>query len=273
MSADSTIDGQVALITGASGGIGRALAVGLSGAGMAVGLLGRNLTRLDATLRELVEAGGKGVAFSVDVTAPEEVGAAVEAIIRDLGPIDLLVNNAARIEKQESTVWETDPKEWWAVVETNLRGPFLLSRAVLPGMVERGGGRIVNLNTGLALRNEPYYSAYAASKAALFRLSGAIAAAGAPYGVRSFEVSPGIVPTPMATGMPMHAGRTEWTPLSAVVELVVAIAQGRLDDLSGRYMRAGADQVEDLRAWAGWIVEQDARTLRLRPYGTDDPLA
>jgi NAD(P)-dependent dehydrogenase (short-subunit alcohol dehydrogenase family) len=264
---------QVALVTGASGGIGRALAVGLSRVGMSVGLLGRNLTRLDATLREVVEGGGRGIALSIDVTVPGEVDGAVEAVTHDLGPVDLLVNNAGRIEKSDGPVWKADPKEWWSVVETNLRGPFLLAHAVLPSMIERGAGRIVDMNTGLALRNDSGYSAYAASKAALFRLSGAIAVAGADHGVRAFEVSPGIVPTAMSTSMPMHAARQNWTPVEAVVQLVVAIAEGRLDELSGRYFRAGTDDVDSLRAWAGWIAEQDARTLRLRPYGLDDPLA
>lgn len=269
------LHGQVALVTGASGGIGHDLAVGLARAGAAVGLVGRNRTRLDATLREVARAGGRAVALAADVTVPDEVVAAVETVARDLGPVDLLVNNAGRIERDEVPLWEADAKEWWAVVEANLKGPFLMCRAVLPTMVARGGGRVVDVNSGLALRDGPVYSAYAASKAALMRMSGSVAVAGAQHGVRTFEVAPGLVRTAMSTGMAMHANVAdhEWTPPERVVDLVVAIAAGRLDDLSGRYLRAGVDDVETLCAWAGWIVERDARTLRLRPYGSDDPLA
>lgn len=268
--------GQVALVTGASGGIGRALAVGLARAGASVGLVGRNRPRLDATLREVARAGGgKAVALAADVTVAEAVSAVVETVTRDLGPVDLLVNNAGLIEHDEVPVWEADPREWWAVVEANLKGPFLLGRAVLPSMVDRGGGRVVDISTGIAVRDGAVYSAYAASKTALMRLSGSIAAAGAAHGVRAFEVAPGLVRTAMSTAMPMHAGVAdhEWTPVERVVELVVAVAQGRLDRLSGRFLRAGVDDVERLQAWADWIVERDARTLRLRPYGSDDPLS
>jgi NAD(P)-dependent dehydrogenase (short-subunit alcohol dehydrogenase family) len=142
-------------------------------------------------------------------------------------------------------------------------------------MVRRGGGRVVDLSSGLALRDGEPYSAYSASKAALARMGGSLAAAGARHGIRSFEVAPGAVRSPMTAGMAMHAERPDdaWTPVERTVELVLAIAAGELDDLSGRYLRAGVDDVDSLRAWSGWIAEKDARTLRLRPWGSDDPVA
>lgn len=271
--ADRPPAGEVAVVTGASGGIGRALAVGLGGAGMSVALIGRNRTRLDAALRETVATGARAVAFAADVTVREDVEAAVEAVERDLGPIDLLVNNAGRIERAEVPVWEADPAEWWAVVESSLRGSFLMARYALPGMVARGGGRVVDISSGIATDRSPVYSGYAAAKAGLVRLTGSIAAAGAPHGVRAFDVAPGVVRTAMTEAMALHAARTEWTDVSEVVDLVVAIASGDLDALSGRWMRAGTDSLEDLHAWGGWISESGARTVGLRPYGPDDPLA
>lgn len=141
-------------------------------------------------------------------------------------------------------------------------------------MVARGGGRVIDVNSGFAGRDTAGYSAYAASKAALFRIGGSLAAAGAPYGLRAFEVAPGLVRTAMSEGMARHGDLPDdaWTPVDAAVELVVAIAGGQLDELSGRYLRADCDSVASLRAAAGTIVERDARTLRMRAWGEGDPL-
>jgi 3-oxoacyl-[acyl-carrier protein] reductase len=271
----SSLAGQVAVVTGASGTIGAAIATGLAEHGMSVALLGRNRTRLDAALGGVTASGARAEAFAVDVTDAEQVEAVVAAVERDLGAVQLLVNAAGRIERTEVPVWEADPGEWWSVVTANVLGPFLLARAVLPRMASRGGGRVVDLNSGLGVRDTAAYSAYAASKAALARLGGSIAAAGAAHGIRAFELAPGAVRSAMTAGMPMHAERPdeEWTPVELTVDLVVGIAHGEIDELTGRYLRAGVDDLRTLRARAGWIVERDARTLRIRPYAEDDPLA
>ncbi|MEP6697393.1 MAG: SDR family NAD(P)-dependent oxidoreductase, partial [Pseudonocardiales bacterium] len=150
----ASVKGTVALVTGAGRGLGRSLAVGLAAEGAHVGLLGRTRSTLEEALRECVAArgGGKAVAVPVDVTIPDAVRAAVRTVERDLGPVDLLVNNAGRADAAEVPFWEADDRDWWNVVETNLRGPMLLSRAVLPGMVQRQHGRIININSGLGLR-------------------------------------------------------------------------------------------------------------------------
>lgn len=274
MSGAVELEGTVALVTGASAGIGRALAVGLARAGARVGLLARDRARLDATLQECGGAGDRAVVVPADVTVATDVARAVDVVERELGPVDLLVNNAGRIERREVPLWEADPAEWVGVLEANLVGPFLLARAVVPGMLRRGGGRVVNLSSGAALRDWEIHSAYTASKTGLARLTGALSRAGAEHGVRAFDVSPGHVRTAMTEGMAMHAGKGpgDWTPPEKVVDLVLAIAAGQLDALSGRHVRAGTDDVETLRARAGAILASDARTLRLRPYGPDDPL-
>ena len=264
---------RVALVTGASRGIGREIALALAKQGVAVGLLARDVDALQGVRRDCVEAGARVSVVRADVTDREQVEDAVAAVRTELGPIDLLVNNAGRIESTEVPVWQADPDEWWAVVETDLRGPFLCCRAVLPDMVERRRGRVVNISTGMAFTDADVYSAYRVAKTGLVRLTGAVVAGAGPYGVTAFDVAPGVVPTDMTRSMEMHSGRTEWTPPKLVGDLVTVIASGRADALSGRYLRAGADDVEALLATAPRIAEQDARTLRLRPYGPDDPLA
>lgn len=261
---------KVALVTGASRGIGRSIALSLSRQGLAVGLLGRDVAALEA-VRD--ECGSASAVVVADVTDEAAVRAAVASVEGALGPIDLLVNNAGRIESSEQPLWETDPAEWWAVVETDLRGPFLCCHAVLPGMVERRRGRIVNLTSGIAIRDSDIYSGYAAAKTALVRLTGSIVAAAGEYGVTAYDLSPGHVETAMTTSMELHRGRTSWTPPAAVTDLVDAIAAGRADALTGRYFRAGTDDLSSLLAQASAMESADARTLRLRPYGADDPLA
>lgn len=267
-------ESRVALVTGASRGIGREVALALARSGLAVGLTARSAKPLEKVREECLAAGAPAVAVAAaDVTRPAHVTNAVERISSELGPVDLLVNNAGRIESDEVPVWESDPDEWWSVVETDLHGPYLFCRAVLPTMVEAGHGRVVNVTTGAAVRDSAIYSAYGVAKTGLLRLTGSIVAAGADAGITAFDLAPGVVVTDMTRSMAMHDDRTSWTPVEEFTDLVVAAAQGRLDPLSGRYLRAGTDNLDDLLAAAGDLARGDARTLRLRPYGADDPLA
>ena len=263
--------GQVAIVTGAGRGIGRALAIALSGAGAGVGLLGREPSYLRDTA---AACAGPAVTAVADVTDADSVAAAVESLEADLGPVDLLVNNAGRIDGAEVPPWEADPADWWAVVEANLRGPMLLCRALVPAMVARGRGRIVNINSGMGLQPVPGYSAYSVSKAALARYTDCLAEALRPHGVVAFDLSPGRVRTDMTLGMAMWAGVADdsWTPVDAVVGAVLTLASGRADSLSGRFLHAARDDLDSLIARAGELAGDDARTLRLRAYGPDDPL-
>lgn len=263
--------GQVALVTGASRGIGRALAAALAGAGASVGLVGRTRSTLAETAAAC--AGPTAVAVA-DVTDAESVDAAVHAVERDLGPVDLLINNAGRVDEAEVPPWEADPADWWAVVEANLRGPMLVSHAVLPAMVARGAGRIININSGMGLRAVPDYSAYSVSKAALARYTDCLAQALRPDGPVVFDLSPGRVRSDMTLGMPMWAdvGDDDWTPISTVVRAVLTLASGRADALSGRFLHAARDDLDALIARSDDLAAAEARTLRLRPYGDSDPL-
>ncbi|HSK28309.1 MAG TPA: SDR family oxidoreductase [Jiangellales bacterium] len=262
---------RVALVTGAGRGIGRAVASGLAGAGLSVGLLGRTPEPLAEVAASVRAAGGRAADVVADVTDWSGVRSAVDAVERRLGPVDLLVNSAGAIDAVEVPVWEADPEEWWRVVETDLRGPFHCVRAVVPGMVARGGGRVVDLNSGSGTRDMPVYSAYNVAKTGLFRVGGGLHAAGYDLGLRAFEVSPGVVDTAMTRGMAVHADRTDWTAPEHVVELVVAVARGELDAWSGRFLRAGADDVAELRRVAA-DGAPPGRTLGVLPYGPGDPL-
>lgn len=267
-----TLEGQVALVTGAGRGIGREIALGLAEEGMHLGVVGRHRETLTETLRACAKHGVKCVAVAADVTNPGAVREAVRSVERDLGVLDLLVNNAGQVDREEVPLWEADPGQWWSVVETNLRGPFNMMRSVLPGMVERRRGRVVNLNSGFALRPEWRYSAYATSKSALLRLSDNVAGPLRPHGVTVLDVSPGAVATAMTAGMPMFADMVHWGSIPLLVSTVVDAARGRLDPLHGRFIHLGQDNIAELLANAAAIGESDARTLRLRPYGPHDPL-
>lgn len=237
---------RTALITGASRGIGAALAGSLAAAGLDVALLARDVQRLTAVAEEVEALGRRAVVLAADVTDPVAVDAAVREAEFALGSLDLLVNNAGLVDA-EVPLWEADPEEFARVLTTNVYGPFLLARAVVPGMLARGGGRVVDVNSGAGTRDSDVMPAYNASKTALFRIGGGLHEAGYDRGLRAFELAPGVVATDMSTGMKMHADRTEWTPPEAVGEIVVAIAAGELDALSGCYLRAGTDSLDQLR--------------------------
>jgi NAD(P)-dependent dehydrogenase (short-subunit alcohol dehydrogenase family) len=269
--AASALAGQVALVTGASTGIGRHLTEGLAARGMAVAGLARNGDRLTESMGEVAAAtGGRTLAVAADVTDRAAVEAAVAEVVAELGQVDLLVNNAGLIDAAEEPLWEADPDQWWDVVSSHIRGSFLLCRTVVPWMVLRNRGRIVNIASGMSVRARPEYSAYSVAKTGLMRLTEALAGALEGTAVRAFDVAPGVVDTPMTRAMPMWRGFEDWTPPERVVELVTTIAAGDLDAWSGRLLRAGVDDLETLRART---PEDAARQLRLRPYGDDDPLA
>ena len=260
----------VALITGAATGIGRHLSEGLAGRGMAVAGLGRGAGRLTAAIDEVAAAtGARTPAVAADVTDRAAVEAAVAWAHEEFGRVDLLVDNAGLVDATEVPVWQADPDQWWEVVTSHVRGALLLVHAVVPGMVERGSGRVVDLASGLSTRGGRLYSAYSVGKTGLMRLTETLAAGLQGTGVHAFDLAPGVVRTAMSTSMSIHENRTDWTDPEHVVELVAAIAAGELDQWSGRFVRAGSDDLDLLRRTT---PADAARQLRLLPFGEDDPV-
>ena len=185
--------GRVALVTGAGRGIGRAVALALGGAGAAVACCARSADQVEATAAEIRRAGGRARAFRLDVTRRAEVDAAVGEVAQMLGPVDVLVNNAG-VTLEKRSVEVTD-EEWERVLATNLTSMFRLARAVAPGMIERGRGKIVNIGSMYGKIGVPRYAAYCASKGAVDALTRSLAAEWARHGIQVNSLAPGYVNT------------------------------------------------------------------------------
>jgi len=269
--ADS-LGGQVALVTGGGRGIGAAVARGLAAAGMAVGVIGRDRAALDAVVASLHALGRPATAAVADVIDPVALATALDTIEAELGPLDLAVANAGASEPAPVAPWLADSDQWWHVLEVNVRGVLNTARAVLPGMVARGSGRLLVVGSGSGQYRLGDYSAYGVSKAAASRLADELAAWLTETGVTVLEASPGAVRLGMATRMWPAERVAGFGPVEPFVELAVAFAAGRLDPLHGRFVHAQRDRLDEVIAAADRIQTADARALRLRPYGPDDPL-
>jgi NAD(P)-dependent dehydrogenase (short-subunit alcohol dehydrogenase family) len=261
---DHPLSGQVAIVTGGGRGIGREVALALARRGARVAVAARSRDQLDETVAFIQAQGGQAIRFVLDVTDQPEVEGMVRETIAQLGPIDLLVNNAGA-SGPEALLWDTDADEWWRVVEVNLRGPFLCARAVLPGMLARRQGRIINVTSGAGAVPFDLNSCYPVSKAALFRLTDSLAMMTQEHGISVFAISPGLVHTSMTQDLDMFKGVPEdqWSPVEQAGELCVLLATGIADRLSGRYLTV-RDNIPELVQRADEIVEKDLYTLRLR---------
>ena len=256
------LSGQVALVTGGGRGIGANVARELAAGGMRVAVAARTREQVEEVAAEI-----GGLALEVDVSDEGSVRRMVEATERELGPVDLLVNNAGISGGWDAApIWEDgDPADWWRVFEVNTLGAYLCCRAVLRGMVARGAGRIVNMGSGGGyLPVSPGRgggTAYGPSKAALYRFGEVLAGQLVEHGIAVFTISPGLVRTELTGKLGDDA---PWTPPELAPQLVRALASGRADRLTGRYIHAEHDDIDDLVARADEVREEDLNAIRLR---------
>ena len=277
MSTDSILNalqGQVAMVTGAGRGLGRATALALARAGARVGVVARSEAQLAETARGVTEAGGEAWAVVADVSEAAAVERMAREVERALGPVDLLVNNAGTMGPL-GPIWEADPGDWWHSIEVNLRGPYLCLRALLPGMLERRHGRIINVSTSAATVAVAHMGAYVIAKTALIRFTENLAAELLNSGVSVFAISPGTVRTAMSEYVLESEAGKKWlpwfrklfdrgrdVPAEKAAQLVVQLASGRADALSGRFIDI-SDDLEKLLERLEEVKHDNLYTLRV----------
>jgi NAD(P)-dependent dehydrogenase (short-subunit alcohol dehydrogenase family) len=277
------LTGTVAVISGAGRGVGKLMAVELARAGALIGLLARSGPELTAVAAEIDRSGGTTVAVTCDVSDPKAATDAVSELARRLGPATLLINNAG-VCGPPGQLWDVSPADWWQAIEVNIGGAFTLTRLLLPDMIAARRGRVINITSKAGVYRWPLMSAYAASKAALVKLTETLAAETRPHGVSVFSVDPGLLPIGLAeTALSSRAGPQTpegqvfgWirdqlnsghgTDPAKTIRLVLALAAGRCDRLSGRHLSA-SDDLEVLLRHSDRIERDDLYTLRLGRLG------
>lgn len=243
-------EGRVALVTGGAKGIGRACCQRLAEAGAHVAV---NYLSSEAAAREtcrLIEAAGsKALAVRADVSSSEQVQSMVDQVSEALGPVDLLVNNAGifyHVSHKESTL-----DLWNRTLDVNLTGPYLVTWAVKPGMIERGFGRMVNVTSIAALRARPQSIAYSVSKAGLIALTKGLAEALAPHNIRVNAVAPGLIDTEILDGVAQETldRLVQATPIKRVgqpdeiAQLVLFLLSERSGFMTGQTLVADGGRV------------------------------
>jgi len=232
---------------------------------MTVVAIGRTSSNLDQVAQET-----GAHPFVLDVRDPAAVEEVFGRLAVEHGVPDLLVNNAG-ISGGSGLTWALAQEAWWEVLEINVRGTYLCTRAVLPAMMSRGSGRIINLSSGAAtypvgLDNDgTLTSAYMASKAAVNRFTEALAGECFAAGVRVFAMSPGMVKTDMTADVfaDLWDDDDTWTPIETSLDLITDLDSGMLDQLSGRYFRAAVDDWRSLASRADEVITLDTNVLRI----------
>jgi NAD(P)-dependent dehydrogenase (short-subunit alcohol dehydrogenase family) len=274
------MEGQVAIVTGGSRGIGLAIGKALAAEGVAVALVARSHEVVEEAAETIRAGGSRAIGLAADVTDQRAVASIVAETIQQLGPVDLLVNNAGSANTL-GPIWEVDPDTWWRDVTTNLQGTFLCAHAVLPGMLARHRGKILNVVSTFGMHTSPqstpspYASAYSSSKPAVIVFTANLAAMARDHGVQVFGLRPGFVRTTLLEeGARSRAGR-QWLPeIQAILDSdrlvppehaarwAVFLASGDADKLSGRVFSV-AYEIDTLMKRADDIRREGRYILRL----------
>ena len=274
---------EVSVVTGAGRGIGREIALEHAREGAKVALLARSAGQIEETAAAIAAAGGVARAYVVDIVDIDAVTRTFAAIESDFGPVSVLVNNAAAFGAI-GPIWDVDPATWWRDVETNIRGTFNCSRAVVPGMMQRRRGRIINMTGGGTATSFPHGSGYATSKAGILRFTECVGDSLAGSGVLLFAMDPGLVRTSMTAFQLKSAAGQKYlpdiealferginVPPSLAARLSVEIASGRFDKLAGRMLMAARGDLDLDRTAIDDIVAGDLRSLRVNGMPTERP--
>ena len=239
------LTGQVAVVTGGNGGIGRGIALGLAEAGAAVAVLGRSEEKNQRVLSELKAIGVPSVAVRVDVTNRGELEPALNRVESELGGISILVNNAGTVSLSGGVLLET-PEDWDNVIETQLNAVFLLSKLAAKSMLSRKRGKIINIASMYSYFGSGIIPSYSAAKGAVVQLTKSMAVELAPYNIQVNAIAPGWIETDMTApvrSMPMNEeiiGRTpagRWGQPEEVAGTAVYLASRASDFVTGTTIR------------------------------------
>ncbi|MDE2785372.1 MAG: SDR family NAD(P)-dependent oxidoreductase [Chloroflexota bacterium] len=278
MADEGRLQGRVALITGGGRGIGRAIARAYAAEGAVLGLAARTESELQATADEIRAEFGSEVATAVtDVRDREQVEHTVAHTMERFGPIDVMVNNAGNTG-EIGPLWKLDPERWANVISVHVLGTYYGCRAVIPGMLERGRGRIVNMS-GVGGPND---TSYDAAKTAIVNMTENLSVELMGTGITVNAISPGSIHTRMweeVRDMALAAGDMEMyekgiqvtsgggASIERAAELAVLLGSDACGGLSGRLIRAALDTFEDIPDRVDEIMSSDA--LLLRRVGLD----
>jgi 3-oxoacyl-[acyl-carrier protein] reductase len=202
-----SLQGKTALVTGAGKGIGRAVAVALAAEGVKVGLVARTDADLQVVAAEIVAAGGTAATAVADVADRTAVNLAVASVQQALGPVDILINNAGI--GTFGKFLELEPEEWEHIIQVNLMGTYYVTRAVLPGMIARQAGDIINISSTAGQRGAAVTSAYSASKFAVLGLTESLMQEVRKHNIRVSALTPSTVATPLALENKLTDGNPE----------------------------------------------------------------
>ena len=228
------LEGEVAFITGAGRGIGRAIAHAFAKEGARIAVTGRTKESRELVAEEIAAAGGEARPFALDVTKDEEVARAVREVMSAWGQIDVLVNNAG-VTLLHTPVWATAVDEWDSLIKLNLRGVFLCCHAVIPHMMDRGRGIIINLGSSSGPKAAGDFGSYSASKWGVVGYTTSLAQSVRPHGILVNGINPGWVDTDMSRAFDA-AGDPEWSTAQEIADAALYLAAKAPRDMTGQFI-------------------------------------